>query len=251
MRPSPPQNTFRNIFRKLIIFGFVALISILVGYLIIIKWWFPGFSQSVSGMNDWNLLEGFASVISLSLLGGGLIFAITEYINREDAKQAEKLAEEREKAKLSFEIYKAIYDKLTDPKQEAARRWLLSNITIKKDNEDLETWYEQTHTKIMSGETENIIGLPEGQNAIKMTLNCLDYIGFIASHYWEVEKDTLDWISAPVAKVWRRIGPYVLHVRTLRDTTDYYLSAEYIGDLCLKWRQEKGLPDEKFVARTP
>ena len=92
--------------------------------------------------------------------------------------------------------------------------------------------------------------LPEGQKALKLTLNCFDYIGFIANHYWEIEADSLDWISAPIAKVWRRIGPYVLHIRTLRETTDYYLSAEYIGNLCVQWRQKKGLDDERYVKRS-
>ena len=90
-------------------------------------------------------------------------------------------------------------------------------------------------------------GLPEGQKAVKLTLNCFDYIGFVASHYWEVENDSLDWISAPVAKIWRRIGPYVLHTRTLRKTRDYYLSAEYVGKLCVEWRKKKRLSDEEIV----
>ena len=94
-------------------------------------------------------------------------------------------------------------------------------------------------------------GLPEGQNAVKLTLNCFDYIGFIVKHYWDVEKDSLDWISAPVAKVWRRIGPYVDHVRTVRKTTDYYLFAEHLGNLCIEYRRSKGLKDEEIVKETP
>jgi len=102
----------------------------------------------------------------------------------------------------------------------------------------------------MKGARRSADRLPEGQQAVKLTLNCFDYIGFIAKHYWDIEEDSLDWISAPIAKVWRRIGPYVLHVRTLRDTTDYYLFAEYIGNLCVEWRANKGLPDEEYVAKT-
>src|SRR3990172_4800558 len=241
----------RNNFSQIIRIGIASLILALTGFLLIVYIGFPLFSQSISRTTDWNLLEGFAAAVSLALLIGGLIFAFTEYTNAENTKLKEKLVEEREKAKLSYESYNAIYERLTNPEQEAARRWILSNITIKKDGEDLETWYEKTHRTIMSGEPGSTTGLPDGQKAIKMTLNFLDYVGFIASHYWEVEKDTLDWISAPVAKIWRRIGPYVLHVRTLRNTTDYYLSAEYVGNLCVKWRQDKGLTDEEFIAKTP
>lgn len=219
----------------------LILASIIIGALVyfgIIAIAFPAFSK------DWNLLEGFASVLSLALLAGGLAFALTEYIGSEKAKEAEK-------AKLSYEIYNAIYAKLTDPEQEAARRWILSNINIKGDDEDITTWYEQANAKIMEASKDNAGELPEGQKAVKLALNCFDYIGFIASHYWDIEDDSLDWISAPIAKIWRRIGPYVLHVRALRKTTDYYLFAETVGDLCVAWRQKKGLPDEVYAAKTP
>jgi len=247
MRNNQPNNDNRNTIRKLFI---IVLASIVFGfgvYFSIVLWAFPVFSVNISGVTDWNMLEGFASVLSLSLLAGGLIFAVTEYINTENTKQHEKLVEDREKAKLSYDIYKAIFDKLTDPEQEAARRWILSNISIKKDYEDIAAWYEKTHKKITSGGTKGTAGLPEGQKAVKLTLNCFDYIGFVASHYWEVENDSLDWISAPVAKIWRRIGPYVLHTRTLRKTRDYYLSAEYVGKLCVEWRKKKGFSDEEIV----
>ena len=250
MKNNQPKNDNQNNIFKIIRIGIGSLILALIGFLLIVYVGFPLFSRSISKARDWNLLEGYAGAVSLALLIGGLIFAFIEYTNSENAKRKEKLAEEREKAKLSYEIYNAIYEKLTDREQEAARRWILSNITIKGDDEDLETWYEKTHAKIMVGAASSTTNLPEGQNAVKMTLNCFDYIGFIASHYWEVEKDTLDWISAPVAKVWRRIGPYVLHIRTLRKTTDYYLSAEYIGNLCVEWRQDKGLDDEKYVEQS-
>ena len=92
--------------------------------------------------------------------------------------------------------------------------------------------------------------LPEGQKAVKLTLNCFDYIGFIAIHYWEIEADSLDWISAPIAKVWRRIGPYVEQVRALRNTTDFYTSAEHVGKLCINWRKDKGMDDEEIAKNT-
>lgn len=234
----------QNIYRRLIFFGLISVVSVMAGYLAIMYWWFPGFARGISETNNWNLLEGFVGAISLALLAGGLTFALAEYIDTEKAKQAEK-------AKLSYEIYNAIYGKLTDPAQEAARRWILSNIAIKRDDEDIETWYQRTHAKIMKTSRGGKGELPEGQNAIKLTLNCFDYIGFIADHYWDMEDDSLDWISAPIAKVWRRIGPYVLHVRALRKTTDYYLSAERVGELCVEWRQGKGLPDEEIAKETP
>jgi hypothetical protein len=243
MKPEQPRNNNQNILRKLMLIGLGSIVIALLGYFLIVNL-FPSFSRNASGEVNWNLLEGFASVLSLALLAGGLTFALTEYISTENAKQTEK-------AKLSYDIYKAIFDKLTAPEQEAARRWILSNITIKKDDEDITVWYKQTHAKIMKTTRGNKDGLPDGQEAVKITLNCFDYIGFIAVHYWDIEDDSLDWISAPIVKVWRRIGPYVEHVRTLRSSNEYYISAEHIGRLCIKWRQDKGLPDEKYVKETP
>ena len=249
MNNGQPPTGRRNIIFKLIPIGITSLVFVLLGFLVIVNL-FPPFSNYTSGEVNWNLLEGFASVISLALLAGGLIFAVTEYTSKENAREAEKLAEQREKAKLSYDIYKAIFDKLTDPEQEAARRWILTNITIKKDDEDIDVWYKKTHAKIMRGGRRNKDGLPEGQNAVKLTLNCFDYIGFIALHYWEIEADSLDWISAPIAKIWRRLGPYVEHVRELRKTTDFYTSAEHVGELCIKWRKDKGMDDEEIAKNT-
>lgn len=250
MKTNQLHTTNQNIFPKLFYISIASIMIVLGGYFVIMEL-FQVFSLKVVGEEDWNLLEGFASVLSIVLLGGGLAFALAEYINTEKAKHQEKLAEEREKNKLSYEIYQAIFEKLTAPEQEAARRWILSNITVKNDNEAIAAWYEQTHEKIMLSEGESESDIPEGQRAIKLVLNCFDYIGFIANHYWDIEEDSLDWISPPIAKVWRRIGPYVKHVRTLRGSKDYYNSAEYVGDLCIKWRQDKGLSDEIYAEKTP
>ena len=233
----------RNIFLKLALIGFGSIVIGVAVYLLIVTF-FPAYSLKVTGEVNWGLLEGFASAISLALLIGGVSFAVTEYISTEHAKRAEK-------NKLSYDIYKDIFDKLTDPEQEAARRWILLNIDIKKDEEDIAAWYKRIHAKISKTSRGNKGNLPQGQNAVKITLNCFDYIGFVADHYWELEDDSLDWISAPIAKVWRRIGPYVTHVRELRNTTDYYVSAEYIGKLCIDRRKSKGLPDETIAKETP
>lgn len=250
MKRNQALNNDRNIIRKLFRFGLAAILIALIGYFAVLGA-FPAFSLRYSGEENWNLLEGYASVISVSLLLGGLAFAFAEYIGKERAEHQEKLAEEREKAKLSYDIYQAIFEKLTAPEQEAARRWILSNIKIKKEDEDIAVWYQKTYEKLMEGEKGTDSDIPEGQESLKLTLNCFDYIGFIANHYWDIEEDSLDWISPPIAKVWKRIGPYVKHVRTLRASKDYYVSAEYLGELCIKWRRDRGLPDEEYVEKTP
>jgi len=84
-----------------------------------------------------------------------------------------------------------------------------------------------------------------------LTLNCFDYIGFIAQHYWEIDNDSLDWISPPIAKIWKVLGPYVAHVRTLKGINDYYVSADAIGQRCIQWRLARGLPDEVIIRDAP
>ena len=257
MKPNQPRNDNWEIVRKLSLFALASLFLGLAGYLLLM-WAFPFFSSAYFGKVEWDRLGEYVSVISLALVTAGLAFALAEYTDKENAKRRQIIAEELERAKearevgkLSYDIYQAIFEKLTAPEQEAARRWILTNIPVKKADEDMAAWYEQANAKIMRrtpGTKDD--DLPEGQTAVKLTLNCFDYIGFIANHYWDIDDDSLDWISPPIAKVWKRIGPYVTHVRTLRKASDYYLSAELIGSRCIEWRQKRGLADEEYAKAT-
>ena len=249
MRSAPSNNKNWEIVRRLSGFVCVGLLFGTAGYFALVRA-FPGFSRRYMGAVDWSLLDGYVSVVSLALVASGLAFALAEYTDRENAKHREKLIEAREKAKLSYDIYQAIFEKLTDPEQEAARRWILANIEVKKRDESIGAWYEKTQARIMARQAGNEHELPEGQRAVKLTLNCFDYIGFIAKHYWDIDADSLDWISPPIAKVWKRLGPYVAHIRTLRNAKDYYLAAEDFGNRCIEWRQSRGFPDEEYARQT-
>lgn len=249
MTTRPPANEYQANVRRLAGYVLAAFLIGTAGYLFLITVAFPAFSRAYLGEVDWSLLEGFVSVISLALVSGSLAFAFAEYTDKENAKQREKLVEAREKAKLSYDIYQAIFEKLTAPEQESARRWILANFPLKKDDEDIAAWYQRVQAKIMA-RPEGSDELPEGQKAVKMALNCFDYIGFIANHYWDIDEDSLDWISPPIAKVWKRLGPYVAHVRTLRKAKDYYLSAEAMGKRCIEWRQSRGFGEEEYARET-
>ena len=240
-RQAPVSNN--KLIRQVAAFTLFTFVTALAGYFAIMGL-FRVFSFSISGAEDWSLLDGFVSTLSLSVIIGGLTYAVLDRI-RADVTEA------REKTKLSYDIYRSIFEKFTNPEQEAARRWILENVPVKKEEEDVAAWYERTHAKIMAREPERGDDLPQGQRFLKLTLNMLDYIGFIAGHYWEIEEDSLDWISPPVAKIWRRIGPYVAHVRSLRGAQDYYVFAERIGRMCIQWRRSRGLPDEDYAPNTP
>jgi hypothetical protein len=249
MAPTPSTNHNRELFRRLAGFVLAAVLFGTIGYFALVLA-FPRFSERYAGAVDWNLLEGYVSIIQLALVMGSIAFAFAEYTDKENARRREKLAEDRERAKLSYDIYQAIYEKLTDPEQEAARRWILANIPIKGKEEDIAAWYQRVLAKIMAATEGSSERLPEGQRAVKMALNCFDYIGFIADHYWDIDDDSLDWISPPIAKVWKRLGPYVTHTRLLRNAADYYLAAERIGRRCIEWRQTRGYGEEEYATGT-
>lgn len=231
-----------NFLRKIGFFALFTIVFTVIGYIVTI-WLFRVFSINTTGSENWDLLDGFAGVLTLSFLMGGLATSLIDRVNAD-------MVESREKAKLSYEIYRTIFQMLTDPEQEASRRWILANIPLKKEGDNVHDWYQHAQAKIMATENGQAHELPAGQRAVKMTLNCLDYIGFTAKNYWDVEDDSLDWLSPPIAKVWRRIGPYVGEVRRLRKADDYYMFAEYIGNLCIQRRQVRGRPDEEFAANT-
>jgi hypothetical protein len=211
----------------------LVLLSLLVGliaYQLIVRLFFPAFLSRVctDGADcNWALLEGFSSLIGLVLLLAGVFFAAREYI--------------RQESQISFQVYEAIHSRITDPAEEAARRWIIINIQPLESSESKDEWLTKTKEKIFASSTGADQAIPEGQHSIKKVLNTLDYFGFVAEHYINVEGPLLEWMSAPIAKVWERIWPYVEVEREKRGEPDYYLSASYIGNKCLEWRNQKGL----------
>lgn len=180
---------------------------------------------------NWNLLEGIASLITVSLVIGGLAFAFFEYVQT-------SVQQSRENAETSFNMYKEIYYKLMKPEAVEARRWIITNLPTKKDLDD-ETWLKQTISaldKIPRGwKSER----PPGRDYLKEVLNTFDFIGFVAQHYWKMENELVTWMSPPVAKVWERIQLYVEYEAEQRNEPDFYESAREFGQYCVEWRNER------------
>jgi hypothetical protein len=238
MNAHTKQHRSQQLVRNLVLFALASVgIAVLSFYGVMA--WFTGYFKNLPKW-DWGWLSGFTSVLSLSVLAGGLVFGLFEYVSKERTKA-------REKAKLSYEMYKSIFDKVTDPQQEAARRWILMNIDPVREGEDKATWYKRMDARISSTPPWDGKGLPEGRAAVKLTLNCFDYIGFISDQYWDIEENSLDWISPLVAKVWILLEPYVQEVRRVKQAEDYYVSAERFGNRCIQWRRDKRLPDEVIL----
>lgn len=207
------------------VFGFIAFDGL-----------FASFLSSIS----WGNLEGYASLITMALVIGGLAFAFADWLQKEEA-------ERQEKHKIAYQHYETIHDRLTAPEQEQARRWIYENIRVKAEDEPLEEWLAGVQKALDAkpkGWTEE---RTPGQKHLKSVLNCFDFIGFVVNKYWAAENKEIEWFSPPIAKVWQRIGPYVEHQREIRKEPDYYKEASWLGEYTIKWRKEAGYQEPEIV----
>ena len=81
--------------------------------------------------------------------------------------------------------------------------------------------------------------MPPGQTHLKRVLNTLDFVGFVADHYWDMwrtDDELVQWMSSPITKVWERIGPYVEYEAVERQEPDFYQAARMLSQYCLDWR---------------
>lgn len=191
----------------------------------------------------WGNLEGISSLVTMALVIGGLVFAY------EDRRQKEKV-ERLENQKISYQHFEDIHSRLTSPEQEEARRWIYENIPVKGEDEPLEKWLAAVKRKIKSKPKGSTEPRTAGQKYVKMVLNNFDFIGFIFTEYWEAEDKEIEWLSPPIAKVWRRIGPYVEAQREERGEPDYYKAASQIGEYALQWREENGYQEPEIIKDT-
>lgn len=213
--------------RKTRLLSVILAISV---YLIVRYGWFPNFAATFCEDDlicAGGMLEGFIGLITLALLVGGLVFSYGEYT--------------RQESEMSFQIYEAISNRLTDPEEEAARRWIIINIQPLEDPQLKEEWLENMLALLRDKSTVDEFGLPIGHSYLKKVLNTFDYFGFISENYMNVEGPFLEWMSAPVAKIWERIEPYIDNESELRDEEDYYRSAKYIGKKCVEYRKNNDL----------
>ncbi|MFN2143737.1 MAG: hypothetical protein ACK2T7_00215 [Anaerolineales bacterium] len=235
---SPDQPPHRKLIGLILL---SALIGVGVFFLVSLIF-YPAFIARLASRKAVEIayLEGFTSLMTLAALSGGFVFWVIDRRQKENAEASQERS-------LSFQQFQDIHDRLVNPEQEEARRWIFTNIPIKSPDEPLEEWFVRV--------TEIINARPKGwkqerspgQIHIKQVLNNLDFIGFVCEHFWDAKASDIDWLSPPVSKVWLRIGPYVKHISELRGEPDYYLSASQIGEFCIKWREDKQMPESKFV----
>lgn len=181
---------------------------------------------------DWNGLGGMASLATLAFVVGGLTFALIDYVQN-------AVQRKRDDAETSFNIYCKVYDRLMNPRDLEARRWIISNLpTLDDMGKDEKKWLECVREKIYNVPPGWQGNRTPGQEYLKDVLNTFDFIGFVAKHYWNMENELVMWMSPSIAKVWERIQGYVENEAVLRNEEDYYQSAREFGKHCLQWRQE-------------
>jgi hypothetical protein len=246
MSQSPVQNQSfnqnqppRRKLGRLILLSFV--IGVIVFFLVGLGF-YPAFMQRVAGLDRTEMayLEGFISLMTLATLSGGFVFWVIDRRQKEESEAAQEQT-------LSFQLFKTIHDRLVNPEQEEARRWIITNIPIKTPDQTIEDWFAQVTPIIQAKPAGWTQARSPGQIYIKHVLNNLDFIGFVAEHFWNAKESDIDWLSPPVSKVWLRLGPYVQHISTLRKEPDYYQEASKFGSYCIQWRKDKNLPDSEYV----
>jgi hypothetical protein len=182
---------------------------------------------------DWSLLEGFISLLSLALVLGGSVFALREYISNE-------IQQQKDEKKVAFDVYQVIFDRLMNPEDTAARRWIILNIPVLPPGEDQAAWVKDVRARIHEWPDDWHGETSPGQTYLKRVLNTLDFVGFVAEHYWDMwrtDDELVQWMSSPITKVWERIGPYVEYEAEERDEPDFYQAARMLSQYCLQWRR--------------
>jgi len=198
-----------------------------------------GSGESVKQVN-WSILDGVASLATLSFVVGGIIFALIDYVQN-------AVQRKREDAETSFNIYREVYDRLMNPKALEARRWIILNLpTIEDVGNDKKKWLESVNTQINRVPHGWKGDRAPGKEYLKDVLNTFDFIGFVAQYYWNMENELVMWMSPSIAKVWERIEFYVEEEARQRDEPDYYESAREFGKYCVEWRN-KNYPKSKII----
>jgi hypothetical protein len=85
----------------------------------------------------------------------------------------------------------------------------------------------------------------EELGAIKSVLNSLDRVAFMvyADEDWIPEEMVMPWMHPIIHKCWRSLEAYVKYEQERRNEPYFYEHAAKLGEACLRWRAERGIPD--------
>jgi hypothetical protein len=261
MKPKQTQRSkIARIIRK-IGTGWLFVISVVITVgaafvLVLLHTWITA-RLGIPAEQRWSVLEGVMGLLTVALFMGGGLFALAEYIEAEEQRrlaegerqkaEEERLKAEQEQAKQqSFSLYASLVERLMNDEEIEIRRWIIRNVPILNGDSEREAWIGGVR-EVLFRNTDPNCDANHGQRCVKSALNTLDYLGFVALNYWELDGPLLDWLYPMVSKVWERIGPYVEEEAVRRHEPNYYQWARAIGDRCMKWRDLKDMPAPMFV----
>jgi hypothetical protein len=211
-----------------------ALVLLLVLYRVIVL-----VSGAATDMESWLLLDGVMSMVTLAVLMGGGLFALTEYIEAEEERR-------QANAQQQFGLYDSLVARLMNPEEIAIRRWVILNVPIYQQGQDFDDWTRRVREIIFTkqpGDQDQATG----HKHVKSVLNTFDYLGFVAINYWDLDGPLMDWMNPMITKVWDRLGPYIEEESRRRSEPDYYKWARVFGQRCCEWRTGKSLPEPVYV----
>jgi hypothetical protein len=198
-------------------------------------------ANGVTAQLDWNLLGSVASVATLALIVGGLVFAVSEYIQSSVQRR-------REAAEAEFNMYREVFDRIMNQEAVAARRWIIQNLpTLEELGQDQDAWLARTRELLSAPAAGTGAGRTAGQEHLKQVLNAFDFLGFVARYYWSIDNELVAWMSGPVAKVWERIYLHVECEARERNEPDFYENARWYGQHCLEWRRQN-YPQARIIS---
>jgi hypothetical protein len=182
-------------------------------------------------------LEGTISLVTLALILGGGVFALTEYLEGEEDRKDR----ERQSSLLRSQD---IVERMNTKADIEARRWVIRNIPVAEENESAQDHALRARAIVLPPDEPRPT---VGQGYVKHVLNTFDYLGIVEQNYGEFEDHIMRWISPMVTKVWERIGDYIEDEASRRNEPDYYLWARQLGWACIDWRKGQNYPDAQFV----
>lgn len=228
------ETTWRVLRLGLFSLGVVALVFWLGLALFPLSARLPASTQTASGERplDWGNLDSVTGLLTTALVLGGLVFAFMDHIQNAVEKK-------QQNAQASYNIFKDVFERMMSPSAQASRRWIIQNIpTLQHSGLERAAWLALAHERLHTSAPGQMDDRAPGVEHLKEVLNTLDFIGFVARHYWSMNNELIFWLSPSVAKVWERVEPYVEEEASLRGEPDYYEAAREFGGACLRYRRE-------------
>ena len=122
----------------------------------------------------------------MSLIVGGLVFAVSQYVENADQRG-------REAAQAGFSMYKEVVDRLMSQEATTARRWIVLNLpTLDEAGNNNAAWLARTTALINAIPTGEKAERAPGKTYLKHVLNDFDFLGFVAQHYWSMENELVE-----------------------------------------------------------